>query len=599
MKKSLTEKLSQSFLKMVVLPLVILSVSLILVFISVRSYVLTEIYSMELHKNQVVLETILSSRVSVLEHEFEDLTNFDDKILEDFFKVKLPFEAKLTLKKTTEKLLEINEVNISSIIYLQFSKKLKYKDIYLVLSVEKIKILETINSVSNMSFNIILGLGFLFFFIIFFIYKMSSREFKKISNHMIKPIIALARIDLNSDEFTSSFPKLNTGLIEIDKLNDSFIGMVKKLQNFNKELEKRVQESTHGLQEKTKNINNLFNAMMEALLICDQKNNIVQVNKVGLKLFGTTKKEDIVGHNIFEFIPKSEHHKAMQSFSNDSITPYEVILYKHNKTTTYSALIKGGMTTINNALHRIITIIDITDIKEKDKQLLQQSKEAQMGEMISMIAHQWRQPLNAISASGINLSLLSSMNMLEDEKVQESSQFIQDQAHKMSQTIDTFMNFVRPSQESKFFHLKHTIDAVMQIMGTQLANHNIEVKITITDENISMLGHEDLLEQVIINLLSNARDAFEDLELALKFINITLDMENDETPLIIIEDNAGGIPREIQDKIFNPYFTTKEQGKGTGIGLYMSLDIMKKSFGGDLKFDATKGGSCFSIVCGK
>ena len=189
---------------------------------------------------------------------------------------------------------------------------------------------------------------------------------------------------------------------------------------------------------------------------------------------------------------------------------------------------------------------------------------------------------------------MSSMDMLGDEKIQESSEFIQSQTQKMSQTIDTFMNFVKPAKESKQFKLLHTVEAIMQMMGTQLANHNIKVNIESKNEDISIVGYEDLLEQVIINLLSNARDAFEELERDNKFITITIDIK-DDVPIITVEDNAGGIPSAISDKIFNPYFTTKEQGKGTGIGLYMSMDIMRKSFGGDLVYSATDEGSRFEM----
>ena len=240
---------------------------------------------------------------------------------------------------------------------------------------------------------------------------------------------------------------------------------------------------------------------------------------------------------------------------------------------------------------------EIAKNKEKERQDFQQSKLAQMGEMISMIAHQWRQPLNAISASSINLSMLSEMDMLEDAKVQESSKFIQNQCQVMSKTIDTFMNFVKPANESKEFLLQDMLDKIMQIMGAQLKNHGIKVDIDITDATLSVVGHEDLLEQVVINLLSNARDAFEEREGDEKIISIKGEKRED-TPVIIIEDNAGGILKEVQNKIFNPYFTTKEQGKGTGIGLYMSLDIMRKSFHGDLVFTPLEGGSRFEIICG-
>jgi C4-dicarboxylate-specific signal transduction histidine kinase len=241
--------------------------------------------------------------------------------------------------------------------------------------------------------------------------------------------------------------------------------------------------------------------------------------------------------------------------------------------------------------------IEIAKNKEQERQEFQKNKLVQMGEMISMIAHQWRQPLNAISASSINLSLLASMDMLENKKVEESSTFVQEQCQQMSSTIDTFMNFVKPAKESRIFQLEHAVDAIMQIMGTQLINHNIKVDIKVIEKSVSLVGYEDLLEQVIINLLANARDAFSSIEGYDKYINITISKKNN-IPIILIEDNAGGVPKDVQEKIFNPYFTTKEQGKGTGIGLYMSLDIMRKSFNGDIKYHALKDGSSFEILCG-
>jgi len=232
---------------------------------------------------------------------------------------------------------------------------------------------------------------------------------------------------------------------------------------------------------------------------------------------------------------------------------------------------------------------------QREKIVQNQGKLAQMGEMISMIAHQWRQPLNAISASSINLSLLSSMQMLEDTKLQEDTLFIQDQCQKMSETIETFMNFVKPSKEVHEFKVDHTIDIILSIISTQFKNKGIEINIIKNKENLSIVGHEDLLEQVIINILSNARDAFGEIKKENKHIDIILD-EEENNLIIKIKDNAGGIPKDIVDKIFNPYFTTKEQGKGTGIGLYMSLDIMRKSFDGDLRYNTVDDGSCFSIV---
>ena len=284
---------------------------------------------------------------------------------------------------------------------------------------------------------------------------------------------------------------------------------------------------------------------------------------------------------------------------SDFITPKQVVEHnKHKKQKDNDNKMMHALTHMTNVIakewqERVDA--EIQKNKEQERQSFQKNKLAQMGEMIGMIAHQWRQPLNAISATGINISLLSSMEMLEDKKVQESSEFIQEQCQNMSATIDTFMNFVKPSKESKVFNIGHSIDSIMQIMGTQLSNHSINVKVTTEDKEMSIEGHEDLLEQVLINILSNARDAFEDINKDDKYIKIKVGRKEKKVQIMIM-DNAGGIPEDIREKIFNPYFTTKEQGKGTGIGLYMSMDIMKKSFGGNLKYEATNDGSCFIVI---
>ncbi len=297
------------------------------------------------------------------------------------------------------------------------------------------------------------------------------------------------------------------------------------------------------------------------------------------------------------YIPKEEVLKVQKLLHSKSNTNIEMNLFNF-KGEKYPALVSGLDMIIDEQKVRVSLVLDLSEIKRKEQFILQQSKQAQMGEMISMIAHQWRQPLNAISATSINSSILSTMEMLGDEQIQEDSEFIQEQCQLMSQTIDTFMNFVKPAKESKVFKLLHTVEAILNIMGTQLANHNIKISVNTKDESISIKGHEDLLEQVIINILSNARDAFGEIEINDKFINIDIE-QKDSIASITIEDNAGGIKEDVREKIFNPYFTTKEQGKGTGLGLYMSIGIMKKSFNGDLIYSATEGGSSFELVCVK
>ena len=233
----------------------------------------------------------------------------------------------------------------------------------------------------------------------------------------------------------------------------------------------------------------------------------------------------------------------------------------------------------------------------KDKQIQKYSKHAQMGEMIGMIAHQWRQPLTAISATSSNILLRSSLGTLDNSMLQTTTARIVDQCQQMSDTINTFMNFVKPSNKKKEFKLYHSINDIIEIMGIQLVTHNIHIDREEINEDLTVVGYEDLIEQVIINILANARDAFDELDIDDKFIKISVKNHN-KIPLITIEDNAGGIDNKVKDRIFNPYFTTKKEGKGTGLGLYMSLDIMRKSFNGDLIHKNTKNGSIFSIFCG-
>ena len=251
----------------------------------------------------------------------------------------------------------------------------------------------------------------------------------------------------------------------------------------------------------------------------------------------------------------------------------------------------------NNSLENRIKE-QVNEALLKDKQIQKYSKHAQMGEMIGMIAHQWRQPLTSISAISSNISLKAILGTLNNEIIEDGTNRIVEQCQQMSDTINTFINFVKPSNKKKSFKIAHSINNIIEIMGVQLVTHNIDVNRDDIDEELTLIGYEDLLEQVIINILANSRDAFDELNINNKVIKISVKNHN-QIPLIIIEDNAGGIDKKVKDRIFNPYFTTKKEGKGTGLGLYMSLDIMRKSFNGDLTHKNSENGSIFSIFCGE
>ena len=224
--------------------------------------------------------------------------------------------------------------------------------------------------------------------------------------------------------------------------------------------------------------------------------------------------------------------------------------------------------------------------------LFQQAKLAQMGEMISMIAHQWRQPLNAISATSIKLTMKQELDMLSDEEFISSNEFIQNQCQKMSSVIDTFMNYAKASSEVKVFKINEVVDMVLELISTQFHNHNIDILVNKNLENLEVVGDINMLEQVLLNILTNARDAYDEQKL-LNNKKIKIYLENENT--LAISDYAGGISNKNIERLFTPYFTTKEQGKGTGLGLYMSRRIMVEHFKGNLTYKKTKNGSTFLL----
>lgn len=243
------------------------------------------------------------------------------------------------------------------------------------------------------------------------------------------------------------------------------------------------------------------------------------------------------------------------------------------------------------------TTLDITEIRMQDAILIQQSKSAQMGEMINMIAHQWRQPLNAISSAIIKLNMQSEMDILSKEEVKKTSKFIEDMTQEMSQTINDFMNFTKPTNQKEHINFHDIFEDIFKIIDTQLKNHNITINLDI-EAGASVFTYKNELEHILINIISNARDALNELNNVEKNIDITIHMKN-HLCIIKIADNAGGIDETIINKIFNPYFTTKDANKGTGLGLYMSKKLLQEHLNGDIFVKNKDAGAEFTIILDK
>ena len=217
--------------------------------------------------------------------------------------------------------------------------------------------------------------------------------------------------------------------------------------------------------------------------------------------------------------------------------------------------------------------------QEKDRILAQQQKMVAMGQMIENIAHQWRQPLSVISTSASGLKLKKQLNILEDEELIKSIDQIVDTAKYLSDTIDDFRYFFKPQKDKTKFSLAKNIEKSLSFLETVLKENSIKVEFEY--EDIDIIAYETELMQVFINIISNSKDAF--IEKKIKDRVIFISIKNFPNRILIeIKDNAGGVEEDILDKVFEPYFTTKHQYNGTGIGLYMSNQIIKTHLNGDI-----------------
>ena len=218
--------------------------------------------------------------------------------------------------------------------------------------------------------------------------------------------------------------------------------------------------------------------------------------------------------------------------------------------------------------------------QDKDRLLFQQSKMASMGEMIGNIAHQWRQPIAIISMWANNIIADIDMEEVEDKNLRKYAHKINEQTRHLSQTIDDFRNFFAPNKEKTTFKLKDSVDKTINLLTASFKTHNIEVIEDIKDIEITALENE--LTQSILNIIKNAKDIIVTLDNDTKKLIFINTYKKENLAVIEIIDNGGGVPKEIKDKIFEPYFTTKDKSQGTGIGLYMTQSIITKHLHGKI-----------------
>ncbi len=355
--------------------------------------------------------------------------------------------------------------------------------------------------------------------------------------------------------------------------------------------------------EKQVLLENIFKKAKSAIVVIDINGNILRANKSFYETLGVGV-DYFIEKTFFDLFRLKDKESMINEHAKMFENSIEMTHEYHLKVLDNSVEVIGSSTIIENSTEqkfRLFIFEDITKQKRLEKEqfqnsriIAQQAKMAEMGEMIGAIAHQWRQPLNAINAAAMKLNFSATLDTISSDEIVEKTKFIEQQSLKMSETINDFMNFFKPSKNKEQFTLLGIYTKIFDFLESQLKNRDIVMSLEDPDQ-VKIFGYQNEFEHILLNLINNAKDAYEDFdEQKIKTIKIVAS-QTDEMVTITVSDNAGGIPEDILNKVFNPYFTTKEEGKGTGIGLYMTKTIIDKHFKGDIKVTNGEDGAVFTL----
>lgn len=332
--------------------------------------------------------------------------------------------------------------------------------------------------------------------------------------------------------------------------------------------------------EMTNKANKFFEQSINLLIIGDFQGKIIELNSAVKRMFGY-EVEEMIGKSFLEYLHPEDMEKTkevMRKLSKGEVVHYFENRYRHSDG-SYRTLAWSANSEVKDQL-MFISAQDITEIKLQNKALLEQSKLAAMGEMIGNIAHQWRQPLSVISTGATGMKMQNEYNLLNDATINKTCDAINNNAQYLSKTIDDFRNFIKGDRIKNIFSVTDLIDSSLQLLEGSLKNSDISLVLNMKDP-LKINGYQNELTQCIINIVNNAKDALDELELEKKYIFITT-LRLGNNIVIKIADNAGGIPKLLQEKIFEPYFTTKHKKQGTGLGLSMTYKLIVDGMNGTI-----------------
>jgi two-component system, NarL family, sensor histidine kinase EvgS len=323
----------------------------------------------------------------------------------------------------------------------------------------------------------------------------------------------------------------------------------------------------------------IFRNSKDGIAILDLESNFLTFNDEYLKMTGYKRSELIhkscIGLTAPEDIDKSKVI-IKQVIEKGYVQNFEkTCVVKNNKRVS----VNMSLSLMPDKQRILISTKDITQLK----QLESQAKLASMGEMIANIAHQWRQPLSVISTAATGMKMQKHMGVLEDTQMDNFCDAINENSQYLSQTIDDFRNFLKGDSKPINFNLKNDTDSFLKIVDSTIKNYSIQLILDL-DKNIYLKGYPNELIQCFINIFNNSKDAFleNNIDKKERYVFITQQIKMNKL-FITFKDNAGGIPDDILPKVFEPYFTTKHQSQGTGLGLHMSYNIIVNRMGGTIE----------------
>lgn len=352
-----------------------------------------------------------------------------------------------------------------------------------------------------------------------------------------------------------------------------------------------------------------------AIIAIDETSKILTFNKSAEYMFGFNANE-MLGTVLNEgkIIPKQFLKEYNESFLRFIKTGelknrdkfYEFVARKKDGT-IFPIKMSLGVDTSGEKKIIVANIQDITKQREQESLIIQQSRFAAMGEMIGNIAHQWRQPLSSINMIATGALIRRKNGMLDDSELDETFKKITTHVKYLSDTIEDFRNFFSKKKKDEIFDVNETIKQAAALVEASYNAHGIRLILKLSKEILKLKGGNSELAQVILNILNNAKDALVARNIDERVVVVKTTINNEDKIIIDIFDSAKGIKEDVILKVFEPYFTTKHRSQGTGIGLFMSKQIVEQHFKGSITVknnsfivdNKTYSGANFKIVIDK